>query len=105
MASGRRDGDRQTFQPAQRIVVATLHRSGDLDAADLARQRRQHGFAFEAGDELADAHVDAGAIADMTTGPPRDVVAVGLVPAARVTVGRAEEHQDLLALPDAMAAD
>src|SRR6185437_1757616 len=92
-------------QPAQRVIVAALHRSGDFDGPDLARQRRQHGLALEAGDQLADAHVNAGAVADVAAGPPRDVVAVWVFPAARIAVGRAEEHQNLLALADAMAAD
>src|SRR5882672_6176926 len=73
--SGRRDGDGKAFEPAQRVVVAALHGTRDLDGPDLARQRRQYGLAFEAGDELADAHVNARAIADMAAGSTRNVVA------------------------------
>src|SRR6185312_16418784 len=58
--SGRRDLHRQAFQPAQRVVVATLHRPRDLDRRDLARQRRQHRLALQPRNELPDTHVDAG---------------------------------------------
>src|ERR1700754_4754482 len=61
--SGRLDGDRQAFQATQRVVVATLHFARYLDRFHLARQRRHHDLAFEARHELADAHVDTGAIA------------------------------------------
>src|SRR5882724_4949800 len=39
----------------------------------------------------------------MTAGLAADVVAVGVLPAPRIAVGGAEEHQHLLALADAMA--
>src|SRR4051794_19677426 len=59
--SGRGEGDRQALQTAQRVVVAPLDRAADAEDGDLARQRRQQNLAFEAGDQLADAHVDAAA--------------------------------------------
>src|SRR5262245_6084108 len=104
LVSGRFDRDGQTFETAQRIVVAALHLAGDFDRLHLARQRRHHHLTFKAGDELPDAHVNAGAIADMTGGAAGDVIAVGVLPAARIAVGGAEEHQHLLALADAVAA-
>src|SRR5262249_10166454 len=105
LVSGRFDRDGQTFETAQRVVVAALHLAGDFDRLHLARQRCHHHLTFEAGDELPDAHVNAGAIADMTGGAARDVIAVGVLPAARIAVGGAEEHQHLLALADRVAAD
>src|SRR5438477_8739434 len=99
------DRDRQALQPAQRVVVEALHRSGDLDRCDLARQRRHHHLAFEARDQLPDAHMNAGAVADMPRGATRDVVAVRILPTAGVAVGGAEEHQHLLAFADGVSAD
>src|SRR5262245_1741498 len=105
LVSGRFDRDGQTFETAQRVVVAALHRASDFDRLHLARQRRHHNLTFEAGDELAYAHVNARAIADMTGGAAGDVVTVGVLPAARIAVGSAEEHQYLPALADRVAAD
>src|SRR5262245_59850578 len=104
LVSGRFDRDGQTFEAAQRVVVAALHLASDFDRLHLARQRRHHHLAFEASDELADTHVNAGAIADTTGGAAGDVIAVGVLPAARIAVGGAEEHQHLLALADGVAA-
>src|SRR4051812_6751093 len=89
--SGGCQGERQVFEPAQRIVVAPLDRAADLETSDLARQRRQQHFALEPGDELADAHVDAAAESDMAAGAAGDVVAVGTVPAPRVAIGGGEQ--------------
>src|SRR5438128_1871037 len=102
--SGWLDRDGQAFETAQRVVVAALHFSSDLDRSDLARQRRQHDFALEARDQLANAHMDAGAEADMARRAAGDVVAVRVFPAARIAVGGAEKHQDFLALADGVAA-
>src|SRR6185436_6936450 len=103
--SGRRNLDGETFEAAQRVVVAALHRAGDLDGSNLARDRRQHHLAFDARQQLADAHVDARAESDMAGGAAGDVVAIRVFPAPRITVGRAEEHQHLLAFADAMACE
>src|SRR4051812_44909454 len=73
-ASRGRDPHRQAFQAAQRVVVAALDLACDLDRRGLSRQRRQHDLAFEARDQLADAHVDSGAVADVTGGAAGDVV-------------------------------
>src|SRR5215468_9440055 len=105
LVSGRFDRDGQVFETAQRVVVAALHLASDFDRLHLARQRRHHHLTFEAGDELPDAHVNSGAIADMTGGAAGDVIAVGVLPAARIAVGGTEEHQNLLALADGVAAD
>ena len=73
--------------------------------SDLARERGQHHLAFQARKQLADAHVDARAVADMPGGAARDVISVGVLPAARIAVGGAEEHQHLFALADPVPAD
>src|SRR5215510_909870 len=86
LVSGRFDRDGQTFETAQRVVVAALHLASDFDRFHLAPQRRHHHLPFEAGDELPDAHVNAGAIADMAGGAAGDVVTVGVFPAARIAV-------------------
>src|ERR1041384_1665050 len=56
--SGRRNRDGEAFEAAQRVVVAALPRAGDPDAGDLAPDCRQHHLAFDAREQLADAHVD-----------------------------------------------
>src|SRR5206468_301165 len=99
-SSGWSEGDRQALQPAQRVVVAALRLVAHRDRADFAGERGQHRLAFEARDELADAHVDAGAEADMAGDLSGDVIAVRPLPAARVAVGRAQEHQHLLPFGD-----
>src|SRR5882757_10497104 len=104
-SSGRHDLDRQAVEPAQRVVEEAPWLSGDLDFGDAPRQRRHHHLAFEAGNELADTHVDAGAVADMAGGAAGDVVSVGLIPAARIAVGGGEKHQHLLAFGDCGAAE
>src|SRR5258705_3108269 len=101
--SGRRNRNGETFEAAQRVVVAALHRTGDLDACNLACDRRQHHLAFDAREQLADAHMDARTEPDMAGRAAGDVVAVGIVPAPRIAVGGAEEHQHLLAFANAMA--
>src|SRR6185436_4638455 len=62
--SGRRNRNGKAFEAAQRVVVAALHRAGDRDGRDLARDRRQHHLAFDARQQLADAHMDARAEPD-----------------------------------------
>src|SRR5712664_2030424 len=42
---------------------------------------------------------------DMTAGLARDVVAIRIGPSPGISIGRAQEHQDFLALADAAAAD
>src|SRR4051812_36834708 len=68
MLSSRCERDRQAFEAAQRVVVAPLDRTADGQVGDLACQRRQQHLAFEAGDQLADTHVDAATEADMAAG-------------------------------------
>src|SRR5664279_6071488 len=104
-SSRRRKGDGKVFEPAQRVVVAALDRSCDFDGRDFSRQCRQHDLAFEARDQLAAAHMDPGAVTDMTAGPPGHVVTVGIIPTPGVAVGRAEEHQDLFALANTKPRD
>src|SRR5215475_11917268 len=41
----------------------------------------------------------------MTRGLPGDVITIGILPAARIAIGGAQEHQDLLALTNLGAAD
>src|SRR5688500_16190859 len=72
--SGCLNGNGKVFQSAQRVVIAALHRAGDLDGLDLARQRRQERLAFEARDQLTDAHMNARAEPDMPARPTGDVV-------------------------------
>src|SRR6266487_2346768 len=94
--SGRRNRNGETFEAAQRVVVAALHRTDDLDVCNLARDRRQ---------QLADAHMDARTETDMARRAAGDVVAVRVLPAPRIAVGGAEEHQHFLAFTDAMACE
>jgi len=54
--------------------------------------------------ELADAHVDAVAEADVAAGAAGDVVLVRPFPPARIAVRRAQEHEHLLALAHLDAA-
>src|SRR3954453_12486704 len=103
--SGRCDRNGKVFEPAQRVVVASLHRTRDLDGPNLARQCGHHALALEPGDQQTDAHVNPRAVSHMPAGFPRHVIAVGIVPTARIAVGRPEEHQDLFALADCMTAD
>src|SRR5438094_388065 len=63
--SGRRNRNGETFEAAQRVVVAALHRAGDLDCRDLACDRPQHHLAFDAREQLADAHMNTRAETDM----------------------------------------
>jgi len=63
--SGWCEGDGEAFEPAQRVVVTPASPGRYFDSPDLSRQRRQHHFAFEARDELADAHMDARTKPDM----------------------------------------
>src|SRR5215204_6719129 len=88
--SGRRNRDGKAFEAAQRVVVAALHRAGDLDGSNLARDRRQHHLTFDARQQLADTHMDARAEPDMAGGAAGDVIAVGIVPAPRIAVGGPE---------------
>ena len=105
LGSGRFDGDRETLEAAQRIVVAPLDRPGDFDGGDFSCQRRQQHFAFEAGDQLADTHMDAGSKPDVAAGAARNVIRVGIVPPPRIAVGGGEQHENFLALADRRAAD
>src|SRR3982750_962005 len=98
--SGWSDRDGKLVEPAQRVVVAARHRTGDFDGRDLAGQRRQQGLAFETRHKLADAHMNARAKADMTAGPAGHVVVVGMIPSPWIAVGGAEEHQHLFTLAD-----
>src|ERR1700750_2632540 len=56
--SRRRHLHRQAFEAAQRVVIAALHLAGNLDRSDLARECSEHHLAFEARDQLSDAHVN-----------------------------------------------
>src|ERR1700687_437445 len=103
--SSRREGDAKAVETAQRVVVAAFHRSGDFDGRDLARQCRQHHLAFQPSDQLPHTHMDAGTEADMTAGLARDVVALRIDPSPGIAGGRAQQHQDFLALADTAAAD
>src|SRR5258708_10700195 len=103
--SGRLESDGKVVEAAQRIVVAPLNRTGDLDSGDLSRQGREQHFAFEAGDELADTHVDTGPEADVAAGPTRNVIRVGIVPPSRIAVGCCEKHENFLTLADPVSAD
>src|SRR3981189_895024 len=49
--------------------------------------------------------MNARAKSDMTAGSAGPVVVVGIVPSPRISVGRAEKHQHLLALADQMSSD
>src|SRR6202008_5062405 len=91
------DGDGQAVEPPQRVVVAALHWTADLDAHALARERREHDLALEPRHQLADAHVNAGAEADMARCLATDIVAIRLLPAPRIAGGGAQEHKHLLA--------
>src|SRR5206468_6648830 len=82
--SGRRNRDGETFEAAQRVVVAALHRAGDLDARNLACDRRQHHLAFDARQQLADAHMNTRTEPDMARRAAGDVVAVRVFPAPRI---------------------
>src|SRR4051812_35847574 len=99
------DLHRQAFEPAQGVVVAALDLAGDLDFAYLAGERCHHHLALEAGDQLPDAHMNSGAVADVAGGAAGDVVAVGILPALRIAIGCGEEHQHLLAFADDVSAD
>src|SRR5436190_18400984 len=105
IGSGSFESDGKAFEAAQRVVEAALQRARDLDGADPLRQRRQDRLAFQPGDELADAHVNAGTVADMAAGPARHIIIVWIVPSPRIAIGGGEEHQNLLALADPCPAD
>src|SRR6187551_3823832 len=105
MRSGRREGDGERVEAAQRVVEAPLDRTGDLDCGDFSRQCGEQHLTLEARDQLADAHMNAGAESDMTAGAAGDVVVVGIFPTPRIAVRGSQKHQDLLALGDRGPAD
>src|SRR5207244_11136391 len=98
-------GDRQVSQCAQGIIVAPANVAGDFERTGLAGECREHAFAFEPRQELADALVDAAAEADMPCDAPDNVIFVWAFPMLRVAIGGAEKHQHLLALVDRNAAN
>jgi hypothetical protein len=85
---------------ARRVVVVSHGRSGELDAAHPPGQCREQRFGLEPGDVLADALVEPHPEPDVAGGVAGEVERVGVGPTPRVAVGRAEEHEDLLALRD-----
>src|SRR5215471_7571826 len=68
------DRDGKAFEPPQRVVVAPLHGSGDLETFDLARKGSEHDLAFEPRHQLTDTHMNAGTEADMSRRLAGDVV-------------------------------
>src|SRR5260370_41614376 len=66
--------DGRTFQTTERVVVAALYGTGDLNGGDLSCQCRQHRLTFQARGQPADAHMNARTQADLTPRRARDVV-------------------------------
>jgi hypothetical protein len=96
---------RQALQSAQRIVERPLDFAVDADRSDLAGEGGEHRLALDASEQLADAHMDAGAVADMAGRAPFDHVGVGPLPFARIAIGGAEQHQHLFAFAQLNPAD
>ena len=69
------------------------------------RQGDEQRLCFEASDVLSDALVDAHAESHVARWVAPQIELVGLSPATRVAVGRAEEHQDLFAVGHRDIAD
>src|SRR5665647_1991555 len=78
--SGRGECDWQAVEPAQRIVVATLDRTTDLDRSYSLGKRRQDHFAFQPGHQLTDTHVHTATESDVPRGLSGNVVSIRLRP-------------------------
>ena len=68
-------------------------------------QRTEHRVAFHSSDHHADAGVDADAVAQVPGHLAKDVEAIGIGPAAGITIGAGVEEQHLLARRDLDVAD
>src|SRR5208337_5443479 len=89
---------------AQRIVEEQRRLAVRLERSEGAGDRPEQRLALEPRQQLPDAHMHAGAEADMAKSRAVDVVAIGFWPLAWIAVRRAQQHQHLLAFGDRDAA-
>jgi hypothetical protein len=90
---------------AQRVVEERRWLAVRRERRKSARESGEQRLAFRPRQQLSDAHVDAGAEADMPRRCAVDVVTVGFAPLTRIAVRGAEQHQHLLALGDCRASE
>src|SRR5262249_7940860 len=96
--SSSQDAKRQSLQAAQRVVETAFGFPGQLDTTYLPRQRLKHDFALESRQQLAHAHVDSRAEANVAQDLAFDVIFVRQVPMSRVPIGGPEKQKNLPSL-------
>src|SRR5450631_4704921 len=96
--SGGYDAQRQGVKPAQRVVQPPCRFARRFERRDAPGERAEHRLAFEPGQRLPDAAMNAGAEGHVPGRAAPDVELFRIFPAARVAVGGGEEQQDLLAI-------
>src|ERR1700738_330317 len=105
ISSGRHDAKRQGVEPAQRVVPPELPLARQFERPHAPRKRAENRLAFEPGHRLPDAAMNAGAEGHVAGGAAPDVERIGLVPAARVAVGRGKKQEHLFAVAHSHAGD